>query len=153
MRTLHDPKLVALVRAAEEGKECPPLRIMTATGLFVGAPGRSEGLADSARPALWAHLRGTRPSETTFDPSPEVTEQLRPVTEAEEAGEEPTVLTLYGVRWFSTAGFLGLSDVPVVRIPLSSVVAWWIAGGTAISAPATDAEKRTWFAGVLLTLG
>jgi hypothetical protein len=79
---------------------------------------------------------------------------LRPIADADlEAGEESTVLTLYKVRWFSTAGVMGLRDLPAVRIPLSAVAAWWIVGGAAIAAPTTEAEKSRWFAGVVLPLG
>ena len=127
---------------------------MTGNGLFIGKPGRSREFAESARPALWAHLRGTRPADTSWDPTPEVTAYLRPVAEAEaEADDEPNVLTLYEVRWFSSAGALGLRDLPAVRIPLSAVAAWWIVGGAAIAGPMTEAEKRSWFAGVVVPLG
>jgi hypothetical protein len=79
---------------------------------------------------------------------------LRPIADAElPAGEEPTVLTLYKVRWFSAAGVLGLRDLPAVRIPLWAVTAWWIVGGAAIAGPTTEAEKRTWFAGIMFPLG
>jgi len=47
-----DAKLVELVRASEAGKRCPPVRVFTASGLYVGTPGPSAVFAEFMREPL-----------------------------------------------------------------------------------------------------
>jgi hypothetical protein len=151
-----DAQLVALARAAEEGEQCPPVRVLAGNQLFLGQPKASSVVFDNVYAEALAQARRTLDrrsrSEKKADPGdPDALAApfLDPLRESLTASGEdgvPTALTLAPAQWWPMAGD-GLA-VPVLRIPLNAVDAWWVVHGNVLKA----GSSRTWFVGAIFPL-
>ena len=154
-RFAHDPLLVALARAADAGEALPAVRLMTGNGLFVGRPGPAIGFLEEARTPLKREQLAAQPKDEPSDYAAAVARALHAVHDRVEIREEddPTALTIYGARWYASAGNLGFDSLPAVRIPLAAVSGWWIAGGVAVAPPKEQDKAAPWFAGIAIPIG
>jgi hypothetical protein len=143
-----DDYLQAIARAAEAGLECPPLRVVMGGVAAWGVPCASAEFLEANREPMveqYAQALRERPRrerKTSFvDPKELAAEHLQnvrwPRTEAEAS---PTAVTLADVHLWSLVGGDGM-EVPVLRVPLEAVEAWWIAGGHPLPAK----KDRQWF--------
>jgi hypothetical protein len=149
--SLSDPLLVAVARAADAGAECPALRLLVGNGVLVGQPGPVSGFLEAARVPLIREAMTDRPTEPE-GVAARVTEYLHTIHDHVEVADdqEPTALTLYDAQWQSAEGKLGLESIPVIRVPLAAISAWWIAGGLPV---ARKDEDGFWLVGVSFPLG
>lgn len=137
-----DAHLVELARAAEAGEECPPVRLIAGGSIIIGWPAPSSALAERSAAPLAAEyavgLSGRSRRERRESPVDAETAAKQAIELLQEIGEraatdEPRALTLVGAQWLSPGDGGGL-NLPVVRVPLASVAAWWIAGGEKLEA-------------------
>jgi hypothetical protein len=151
-----DEHLRAIARAAEAGLECPPVRVVLAGGLVAwGVPRSAERLLDAAHEPLveqYEEALRDRPKaerRTEHLDAAELAQQhIRNIRwPGREQEDEPDALTLLDVLIWPVAGGDGL-QLPGLRVPLSAVQAWWIAGGGHVP----DSEASRWFIGGIFPL-
>ena len=142
-----DPALRTLAHAAEAGRDCPPVRLLLASGdLAMGRPGPSSQFLQAMYGPLAAEYAGglARRDRKHVDTDALAGEELLVIGRAQQSldGPEPMTLTLYDASLLATQG--GGVELPAVRVPLEAINAWWIAGGSTIEAPR---EGGGWFVG------
>jgi hypothetical protein len=151
-----DEHLLAIIRAAEDGLECPPVRVLTGGLVAWGAPGAStEFLEASLEPMIEQYdefVRGRsrrERKEEYIDPADLANDHLANVRwPTLDRQVEPQSLTLMDVYLWPVAGGDALM-LPTLRVPVQNIEAWWIAGGGVL--PAKDAGS--WFVGLEFPLG
>lgn len=122
-----DPYLARLVDAAEAGKPVPPVRVFAGSSAAVGQPTTTAefievselALRESLAPSRWNRKAGIDPTEAARE---------RMASWSGPGQDSGPVLSLINCQWYSIGGGSGF-DLPVMRIPLEKVDAWWIAGG------------------------
>ena len=138
-----DGYLGALAKAAEEGAQLPTIRLAAGGFLFQGEPSPSSVLLEAVErevegeaAPVRVNLLGKRvePTEPTTDQTlakEHLIGWMRFVFTADNH-DPATVLTLRPCRVFAASGGGGL-EIPVVRISLAAVTAWWILGEKQVS--------------------
>ncbi len=135
-----DADLVALARAAEEGRKCPEVYLLLAGNIMlVGTPftrGQFWQMNEEYyRKAVESNLRRHAGRRVKKDEKPEVlSEVIDPlqatidsVKDASSDGDSPSALCLWNARWMPLGGGTGV-QVDALRVPLDSVAAWWVHG-------------------------
>jgi hypothetical protein len=147
-----DTQLVRLVRAAEAGQRCPPVRVFAGSALYLGTPGPSSVFAEFMREPLaevYTEVLSKRPrrerKQDPGDPWAMASEALEVLSPARPDDGEPTALTLLRAQWWPVGPGDGL-NVPAIRIPLAAVDSWWLAGGSTAKAPGSGPSV---FAGIV----
>lgn len=149
-----DHRLLAIARAAEAGEECPPVRLLTDGHMLTGKPGSWDLFRDGNWLPLVGEMQaavGKRPKSERKD-KPVSREEIeahalqlyKPMDGApSEDGADPTALSLIDVTWGLPSG--EVARVPAMRVALSSVAAWWVAGVTPVNQQ--DRGGGGWFVG------
>lgn len=147
-----DAQLLELVRAAEAGKRCPPVRVFAGGALYIGTPGPSSVFAEFMRQPLaaeYGEVLSKRPRRERIqdpgDPWGMASEALEVLSLSTRDEAEPTALTLLRAQWWPVGPGDGL-NVPAIRIPLEAVDSWWLAGGSTAKAPGSGPSM---FAGIV----
>ena len=130
---MADAFLLSLLRAAEAGETCPPIRLVTGAGdLIVGQPAPSGSFIQSMQRPLAdeyeAALRRRPRRQQREDPqNPEaLARDALSLLGAADGGEAALTLVNAEIIWS------GREDgrwIPALRVPVSAVHAWWVAGG------------------------
>jgi hypothetical protein len=118
--------------AVEKGTECPPIRLLTSAGAYIGSPRPAAAFWEATVEPLFAAIGGasggflkkaSQDEQTRWrDRVREALGRLGPVShEGNSSG-----VTLVDAEWWPMSGS-GL-ELPVVRVPLDGVSGWWIAG-------------------------
>jgi hypothetical protein len=130
-----DQHLLAIAEAAERGLQCPPVRVLTSGFVIWGSPGPTAEFLEVSREPLveqYEEFALDRPRQERktehVDPEALAQEHLGNVRWPRAGTEtDPTTLTLLDAYLRPVAGGSGLF-LPGIRIPLTNVQAWWIAG-------------------------
>jgi hypothetical protein len=151
-----DWQLVEVVRRAEAGQPCFPVRLLAGNQLFIGTPCRSTVFFDAQDAAVRHEVSQEAGTGTGWGRKAQsqreqrAGEIMRPLQEALGAAretadaetQERTTLTLSPAQWAPMQG--NSLALPAVRVPLAAIDAWWIAG-------AQELQGRTggssWFVG------
>lgn len=135
-----DPYLVALARAAEAGQPCPAIWLTASGGeLVTGKPTRSRDFIEHTYDTLLHHrhrVKGIRKKEPEEGKEPETlaTADIAPINVEVDSAAEPDSITLLNARVFYGGRADGV-DLRTVRIRLSAITLWWIAGGKPFKPP------------------
>jgi hypothetical protein len=150
-----DPKLVALARAADEGEPCPQLRLVSGPTMILGTPVKSDRFAEAADEAVeqevWAHVQQKYRRKDAPGVYHEVVNGLRPTLDrADETPEppEPVAFTMVGALVWGFGEASG-QRVPVLRVSLESISAWWLGAGTEVK----GSGGGGWFYGMSIPIG
>jgi hypothetical protein len=131
-----DPYLIALARAAENGENCPVVRLVLQSGdLVIGQPTKSRYFVDSTftglRQEAAAEL-GRRPRKQRKDDPGDANTlantALRPMNVNVDV-TEPHYLTLSSAQVFWGGRADGV-NARAIRVALAGVMLWWITGAT-----------------------
>lgn len=129
--TAIDPALLCLLAAAERGEETPSICLLTGSWMVQGQPARSGDFGRLSGQAWWGQLAATRDVKkfrgTEDEKVAMIRQKLNPLLATIIAWESPgivPVLTL--VRCVIGGGVGATFEMPTLRVPLSSVQAWWV---------------------------
>lgn len=146
-----DPYLAAIAAAAERGEECEPLWLTLASGdLITGVPAPARAYIDATYHALLDRFnRGGRTQARRQASQSAAADAAREVIASVNINLAPgyvetITLTNAKVVW---GGRGDGADLPAVRVNLSTVALWWMAGGKPFRAPAS------FFGGVVVPIG
>lgn len=148
-----DPKLVALCAAAEAGRVVPPLTLATAAQLIVGLPTSGNDLASDSADGVREAVQGLvqhQPRKAREDAYASLLAQAEPTWQtccAIPDSDPPTTLTLFQATIWAWGEPSGLK-VPVIRVPLSAVTAWWTGRGKEVKGHSSGG----WFFGAAIPL-
>ena len=131
---MTDQYLVALVRAVEDGAESPALWMTLHSGdLVTGVPRPSREFVDGTFKALieraWTSsvASGAKPAERPHLREAYAEEGIRTFNvDIDTTRGDSVTLVRATVLW---GGRRDGASMPVIRVHLSSVALWWIAGG------------------------
>jgi hypothetical protein len=147
-----DPELQSLVQAAETDALLPLIRVIAGNQLIIGRPtstatfiSRSEEAVTDRQEGFERKNLGRKEQDLAPQRAAEnVAAKFKPWTDARSDGrpDEYTVLTLGQAHLWPLSGGDGLA-LPVLRVPLSAVDAWWLDGASTLSA----GSGGGWFVG------
>jgi hypothetical protein len=152
-----DHHLVSIIQAAEQGLECPPLRVLTGGLVIWGVPGSSKRfleiseifLTEQYESFLRQQPRRERKREYV-DPEAQAREDMNNVRWPHSStNEDFDAVTLLDAYVWPVAGGDGM-ELPTLRLPVENIAAWWIAGGRPVQAPKD--KGSTWFVGGLFPM-
>ena len=116
------------------------MRLFAGGHFFQGTPAPARAFIDTTRASLVREFEqelSRRPrKERKRDPrDPHTLAQhaLQPFDSFAAYGDDPVVLTLARVRWWPLTSTGNGLHLPVVRIPVMAVTAWWITGATEVT--------------------
>lgn len=149
-----DQLLAEVAAAAERGDPVPRLRLSTNTMLVTGQPVSSRRFIELTNGALQRDFAGYFREQDKRLPRKERRDQAALTAESQRysehnmsallAPEQPGgAVCIEGATCWPWAGGDGI-QLPAVRIPVSSVDLWWVAGGTTLKAPS---QGGSWFVG------
>jgi hypothetical protein len=151
-----DELLLSLIRAAEDGRPRPEIRVVTSGGdLLIGTPAARDEFSAAMRGELtrayadYFNSRSRRERrDDPQDPAAAADEVAESFAVPPSSRADDAMLTLAPAR----VTWSGRSDgmaVPAIRVALSSIAAWWVCGGTDIA----NASGTTWAFGAVIPLG
>lgn len=125
-----DPALLCLLAAAERGEETPRISLLTGSWLVQGQPTRSRDFVSHSADVWWAEVAATSTVKEFRGTEDEKVALIRrcvdPLSATVNAWESPGVPVLT-LLWGVIAGGVGATfHMPTLRVPLSSVQAWWV---------------------------
>lgn len=132
-----DQQLIELSKVAEQGKACPPVRLLLGAGVVAGTPAPAQAFSDAmfevVRDEAWHALVGPAPAarkaaknEEQFISAIEPIEGTMRAVSTTAPPSPESVLTLLGVQVWAAAG--NTFTLPALRVPIAQVNAWWMAG-------------------------
>jgi hypothetical protein len=122
-----DERLAALIEAAENGRECPAVSVLSGSQLIIGTPISSKAFLEVSYWATVGHKPWgpTRPTDTP-EPDTKTWERLQSLEPRTIPDPETHhALTLQSVRISFRDG--SALEVPTIRLPLAAISAWWVA--------------------------
>jgi hypothetical protein len=151
---MTDPALVSIARAAERGESYGLSLLTSDGGIFNGFTQPVTAFLDHSAEPLANEgalaMAGGRPRKAG-DHMPHVKHEVTNRLEALRAHlpEGADVLTLAPAEWTPQHGQFQIR-FPVVRVPLSGVITWWLVGGDI-----TEQVRQggSWFVGGIFPLG
>jgi hypothetical protein len=149
-----DPILCRLAESAESGHPSPNISALTTDGsLFVGPVVAGYVLAEDSEDALrehWIDQLSDGKRRRADDVTPEADRRTREALSAlASESADSNVLTMAPATWTPQHGKFKVV-LPVARVAIAQVAAWWVVGGTLIE---QDKGGGTWVAGVAFPLG
>jgi hypothetical protein len=152
---VSDPALASIARAAEEGESYGLSLVTSDGGIFNGYTQRAAAFLERSEEPLIEEaalvIAGGR-TRKAVEHVPQARTEVTRRLEAMRAHLDETagVLTLAPAEWIPQHGQYRLS-FPVARIPLSSVSAWWLAGGQVTEEARSGGGS--WFVGGIFPVG
>lgn len=146
--------LLAVARSAEAGHRLPLMRLATASQFIMGRAGSARGYNEASAPGVsdeiaaeWHTLRGKGYKDAYDAALQEMSIGWSPVVGTSEP-DPPATLTVYDALTWGFGETNGLR-VPVVRVRLDAVSAWWVGRGKQVKGQAGG----SFFVGGLLPIG
>ena len=151
-----DIKLLAVARAAESGLDLPPLRLATAAHLITGTPGASGDFEDAALSALQDAFVASHKHLPQAAAQSAAVRDVAAIGEgwdasmAEPEPEAPTTLTIFDALLWAWGEPSGIR-LPVTRVRLDAISAWWLGDGEEVKARRTGSVG--FFAAISVPIG
>lgn len=135
-----DAALTLLAAAANAGQACPQISLLAGSSLFVGTPASHDRFEEASErqiaESIYYSMKPTKPTmesayrEATVKAASLMTGIRNAIAETPEPS---SVITLRDVEVWPASGEDGV-QLPVVRVPLSSVDSWWTGSGKRLKA-------------------